>query len=163
MKDQVLDNVTNQRGYSWLLKFSMPDHFCMHIHQQYINVLWMFYFMFSFSDLHSECVDIVSSAYNSIHIPHYVSHIGWGHMLWGPDICQNVFIDIEKTMLKLYSWDDIAWFIILYCVCILFPEIMMGIISWCFYQKPESLLCQFEISITLTNFPFFFFLFGVGL
>lgn len=83
-------------------------------------------------------------------------------MLWRPDICQNVLIDIEKTMLKMYSWDDIAWFIIfLYCVCILFPEIMMGIISWCFYQKPESLLCQFEISIMLTNFTFF--LFGVGL
>lgn len=33
-------------------------------------------------------------------------------MLWRPDICQNVFIDIEKTMIKMYSWDDIAWFII---------------------------------------------------
>lgn len=83
-------------------------------------------------------------------------------MLWRPDICQNVFVDIEKTMLIMYSWDDIAWFIIfLYCVCISFPEIMMGIISWCFYQKPESLLCQFEISIMLTSFTFF--LVGVGL
>lgn len=32
------------------------------------------------------------------------------HMLWRPDICQN--IDIEKTMIKLCLWDDIAWFII---------------------------------------------------
>lgn len=33
-------------------------------------------------------------------------------MLWRPDMCQIVFIDIEKTMIKTYSWDDIAWFII---------------------------------------------------
>lgn len=32
--------------------------------------------------------------------------------MWRPDICQNVSIDIEKTMIKMYSWDDIAWFII---------------------------------------------------
>lgn len=33
-------------------------------------------------------------------------------------------------------------------MCILFPKIMMGMISWCFYQKPESLQCRYEISIT---------------
>lgn len=41
-------------------------------------------------------------------------------------------------------------------MCILFPKIMTGMINWCFYQKPESLQCQYEISITLTNLTFFF-------
>lgn len=39
---------------------------------------------------------------------------------------------------------------------------MMGLISWCFYQKPKSLQCQREISIMLTKLTFIFF-FVVGL
>lgn len=116
----------------------------------------MFSFMFSFSDLHSECVDIVSSAYISIHIPHYVSHIGGGICCGGLIYARMSLLTLRKQCSKCIHGMIIAWFIIfLYCVCILFPEIMMGIISWCFYQKPESLLCQFEISIMLTNFTFF--------
>lgn len=48
-------------------------------------------------------------------------------------------------------------------MCILFPKIMTGMINWCFYQKPESLQCQYEISITLTNLTFFSPLLVVGL
>lgn len=32
-------------------------------------------FYFLISDLHADCVDIVSSAYISVHIPHSVSHV----------------------------------------------------------------------------------------
>lgn len=51
-------------------------------------------------------------------------------------ICQNVF-DIEET--KMYSWDDIAWFIIFLILYVyLVSQLMMGMIRWCFYQNPES-------------------------
>lgn len=42
-----------------------------------------------------------------------MSHMGRDDMLWRPDIYQNVSNDREKTMIKMYSSDDIAWFIIL--------------------------------------------------
>lgn len=38
----------------------------------------------------------------------------------------------------------------------------MGLISWCFYQKPKSLQCEHEISNMLTKLTFIFF-FVVGL
>lgn len=111
-KDHFVNNVTNQRGYSQ--SFSMPDQFfpiCTFMNS--ISVYFeCFDFFSSFSDLHSDCVDIVSSTYISMCIPHSVSHMRGGIMLWRPDICQNVIIDIGKTMIKMYSWDDIAWFII---------------------------------------------------
>lgn len=129
--------------------------FCMHIHDS-ISV----YFEcshFAFSDLHTDCVDIVSSTlhFNS-HPTLYVSH-GRRHMMWRPDICQNVSIDIEKTMIKnvFMGWYSMVYYLSKYCMCILFPKIMMGMISWCFYQKPESLQCRYEISITDFDLTFF--------
>lgn len=50
-------------------------------------------FDFSLSELHSDCVDIVSS-YISIHIPHYVSHMGGG-------ICCGGLIYARMSLLTL--------------------------------------------------------------
>lgn len=77
----------------------------------YFECFGFFFSLPPFSDLHSDCVDIVSLICISINISHSVSHTR-RHMLWRPEICQNVSIDIVKTMIQMYSWDDIAWFII---------------------------------------------------
>lgn len=90
--------------------FSTPEKFCFVC--KFINGISMYLKclnFLSFSDLH--CVDIVSATYISMRIPHCLSH-GRRHMLWRPGKCQNAVIDIEKTTIKMYSWDDIAWFII---------------------------------------------------
>lgn len=161
-KDHLVNIVTNQRGYSWLLKvFNAWSVFCMHIHEQYINVLWMFWFL-SFSDF---TLLIVLTLFPQ-HIFQFTSHtvsLTWEEAYAvRPDICQNVFIDIEKTMIKMYSWDDIAWFIIFLILYVYFisQDHDVGWLSGVFYQKPESLRCQYEIPITLTNLTF---LFAVGL
>lgn len=59
--------------------------FCVHIHKRYISVVWMFCFFVSV------IYTLVLTLFISVHIPRCVSD-GRGHMLWRPDVCQNVFI-----------------------------------------------------------------------
>lgn len=115
----IFVNITNQRGYSrlvfvffffWFVCFFMPGQFVYAhsrtVYQNTLNVLGFF----SFSDLHSWlCWHCFLNMHFILHPTLCLSHVR-RHMLWRPDICQN--IDIEKTMIKLCLWDDIAWFII---------------------------------------------------
>lgn len=89
--------------------------------QQYISLLWMFWFL-SCSDLHSTCVDVVWSTCISFLIPPRLLSLGMGYMLARPKKCQNVSIDIEETMIKMYSRDDKAWFIIFLILCMYFTS-----------------------------------------
>lgn len=157
MSDHFVNNVTNQRGYSWLLKFLNGWFFfffvCtfMTVYQCTSNVLICIQW-----STHWLCWHCFLNLHFNSHPTLYVSH-GRRHMMWRPDICQNVSIDIEKTMIKnvFMGWYSMVYYLSKYCMCILFPKIMMGMISWCFYQKPESLQCRYEISITDFDFTFF--------
>lgn len=116
--------------------------------------------------MHSECFDFFHSviytpivfivSQHTVHIPNCLFSHGRRHMLWRPDMCQIVFIDIEKTMIKTYSWDDIAWFIVFSgTVCILFPKIMMGWLAGVFIVSLN--LCNVWNFNHVDKFEFIFF------
>lgn len=143
------------KGLQCLISFLYAHSWA--VYQCTLNVLISFIQWFYTLD----CVDIVSSTYISIHIPHCVSHMGGG-------ICCEAWYMPECLY---WHWENndqnvfMGWYCMVYylsnTVCVFyFPRSWCGMIIWCFYQKPESLRCQYEIPITLTNLTF---LFAVGL
>ena len=149
-----MNNVTNQRGYSWLLKFfnawSVFFSVCT-----FMNSISMYFecFDFSFSELHSDCVDIVSS-YISIHIPRYVSREEASVAeAWCMPEClywhwenndQNVFM----------GWYSMVY--LSYTVCVFcFPRSWWGWLAGVFMKS----LCNINMKIQscwLINLVFFF-------
>lgn len=99
-KDHFVNIVTNQRWYSWLLV--LPDQFFVCTFMNSICTYfdcWHFLFLFFLllfliSGKHWMCWHCFTS-----HTVWLLSD-GRRHMLWRPDVCQNVSIDTEKTMIK---------------------------------------------------------------
>lgn len=163
-KDQFVNYVTNQRGYSWLLTFfSMPDQlllfcfFCMHIHatvyQCTLNV-----FAFCHSAIYTPIVLTLFPQHSLQLTSHTVSlksEEAYAVEAWYMPEClywhwenndQNVFM----------GWYSMVYYLSNTVCVFYFPRSWWEWLAGVFI-KSLNLCSVYEISITLTNLTGFFF------
>lgn len=148
-----MNNVTNQRGYSWLLKFfNAWSVFFLYAHSWTVYQCTLNVLIFHSVSYTLDCVDIVS-LYISIHIPHYVSREeasvaeAWCMpecLYWhGENNDQNVFM----------GWYSMVY--LSYTVCVFcFPRSWWGWLAGVFMKS----LCNINMKIQscwLINLVFF--------
>lgn len=97
---------------------------------QYVDVFWLFSCP-PLSGPHSMCVWHCFSQHFSLHQALIRLSRGTGHELW---------IGKAKSSKRVH-WMIIAWVIFLILCMYYFPEIMVGMICWCFYREPDSPQC----------------------